>query len=127
MDKTTYGALFACKFKNEHIQFAFVTSTQIYRLAIEIFDNAHEMWRIKQMRNKPEQILRYLSAQPLFDWYSNEPMHIPGVNVFLSNDGILFDELRVQKTINVGTSMPLEYIAKVNAGDLCISTGAKLW
>lgn len=119
--KTASGALFACKFQNGHMQFAYVTATGIYRLAIEIFDNAHEMLRIKQMRNDPKQIVRYLSGQPPFEWYSNELMHLPGLQTFFRNGQILFSELQKQKTINTGTIMELEYIAQVNTDSLCLA------
>mgnify|MGYP001263121900 CR=1 FL=1 len=107
------GALFACKFKSEQLQFAFVTSKGVYRLAIDTLDNDHEMERVKQMRSDSLQIAHYLSGLPPFYWYSDELRHLPGVNEFLQNGIVMFAKLEAQQTINAGTTMTLEYIGEV--------------
>jgi len=108
------GALFACKFENSQMQYAFVTNDAIYRLAIDTFDNVHEMLRVKQMRNDPIQVSRYLSGQPPFKLYSSELTHVPGLANFILHGFIQFDKLLKQQTIEVSTSMVLEFIAKID-------------
>tara|TARA_R110001583_G_scaffold161109_1_gene313020 strand:+ start:10467 stop:10847 length:381 start_codon:yes stop_codon:yes gene_type:complete len=123
-NRTDLGVVFACKFQKKQIQYAFVTTSGVYRMVSELFDNKHDLSRITQMRNQPKDIERFLQGQPAFQFYSNEFKHLPGVSDFMKNGQ--FDKAALEKVerLTPASSMVLEYLAMLPIDSINITEKA---
>ena len=120
-DNSILGVVLACKFKSDQLQYAFVTTTGIYRMVSELFNNEHDLSRITKMRNNPKDVERFLRGQPEFKFYSKEFTHLPGVSDFLKNGVFDKDRLEEVERINPSTDLTLEYLAVLSLNSINIA------